>query len=280
MRPIRCIVDMVLLAICNCCLVVAIAFADIRVATLAVYLSDTSPIGRLTISNTDDEAREIDITLRFAYPASDSFGNVSIRFLDIVRATDPSAVEWTTVYPKHFTLGPGEQQVVSIWAQPPTGLAEREYWARALILSRTMRSSGTDENARTMSPTHGIIYRTGIAINYRHGSVETQAVINTAAFTRMKDTLRCLFEAKRKGSAAFLGNVVIRLRDERGVVKKIIERQIAVYESLRRYYDISIEDIAPGRYTAEIELNTKRTGYAEGDIIQAPKVSKLFIVKL
>src|SRR5690349_8343309 len=70
------------------------AIADVRIAPLALYLGDEARTGRIIVENMSDDPKDIEIALRFGYPASDSSGNVSVRMLDSVGTDEPSATGW------------------------------------------------------------------------------------------------------------------------------------------------------------------------------------------
>ena len=110
--------------------------AAVAVSPVAVYISSRDRTGMLTLFNPGTRPEEIQVDFAYGYPTSDADGNVSVSVVDSVPEGDPPAVSWLRAFPRRLVLEPGQRQVMRIMVQPPAGLAEGEYWARALVRSR------------------------------------------------------------------------------------------------------------------------------------------------
>jgi hypothetical protein len=206
----------------------------------------------------------VDIDVRFGYPISDDKGNVTFGFGNPKSELEPSAVGWVEVFPKSFTLQPGESQTVVMTVTPPPALAEGEYWARPVI---TFQPDTKDSDRGTDSPD---VERSQLvlSLNYRHGFVNTGIVVEKISVQQGGRAIRVIVPTTRRGNSAFIGNLVCRLRALDGSVVAQEKREVAVYHSLAHGIDLDVANLKEGYYVAEVELNTDRRGNRDGDIIQ------------
>ena len=251
------------------------AFADVRVAPVALYLSDANRTGRIVVENMSAEPRDIEIDLRFGYPVSDENGDISMRYIDSTVSNEPSAKDWIRAYPRRLTLLPGRQQTIRFAARPPAELPNGEYWVRPIITSRPVeQDKPAGEPDGKVSVYLGVTFKTVISINYRRGKVSTGIEIHNPSTHIRNNRLILLVDLSRTGNAAFLGKIVVRIRDSNGKIREEMNNEIAVYHFLRRRMELNLEGLPRGSYNAEIEVNTDRQALADGDILRAEAVSK------
>jgi fimbrial chaperone protein len=193
-----------------------------------------------------------------------------------ISADDPNASGWVHFYPRRFVLQPGERQTVRIAVRPPSDLSFGEYWARPVIISNPVKhpvSTAEAERSNVLRAGLSTQINTVIALNYRHGDVYTGVEI--AGFTENidADDLSVRVDLTRRGNAAFLGNLILRIRDSNNRVIDELRRDVAVYYDLSRVFTFPRKNLRSGVYTAEVELNTDRqlTG---GYILPARPVRK------
>lgn len=243
--------------------------ADIRVSPVAVYLSDDDLSARVTVQNSGTQTKEVGIDIQFGYPVSDDFGNVSFRFLTPVDASEPSAVEWMRVFPRHFVLAPGESQTMMVIADPPMELPEGEYWARPVLTFQTVNFGETGKTWAQESDALQLV----LSMNFRHGGVRTGVRLHAVTAEADMQNATMIVTLERLGNAAFLGNLICRLRNQNGELLAEGNQELAVYHSLKQRIELGTSGLAEGRYVAEVELNTDRVGNSPGDILPAPLVS-------
>ncbi len=239
------------------------ATAGLTVSPAAVYLNDDMRRGRIHVMNTDSVRRIVRVTMKFGYPASDAEGNISLQFFE-GKQDGQSATGWVSVYPETAGLNPGESQVFVISAEPPGQLATGEYWARPIIYSREAHTPASNNTASD--------FGVALSINYRHGDVGTGVNIDSVTAQANPKAVAMRINLARRGNAAFLGNMVTRIRNKSGRYLSEEKRDIAVYRTLTRVVSFDIASLAHGKYVAEVEFNTARTGNAPGDIIPAQPV--------
>ncbi|MGH7699642.1 MAG: hypothetical protein ACREMJ_03855, partial [Gemmatimonadales bacterium] len=90
-------------------LALAAGAAAIVVAPHHVFIDHRTRSGVLYLYNPGDRPEEISIDLVFGYPASDSAGNVTIRFIEAPPADAPSAADWIRAFPRRAVVAPGQR---------------------------------------------------------------------------------------------------------------------------------------------------------------------------
>jgi hypothetical protein len=234
-----------------------LSYSQVTVAPVTVHLDDHNKNGYILVRNNSNSSPwEVNIEMKFGYPKSDSLGNTFIYFPENVNENDPSAVNWVNFYPRKFIIKPLEEQKIRIAAKPKN-LKEGEFWGRPVITSRAVNTEDT-LNKENIKVGIGLEFKTVIALNYRRGKVSTG--INIENFTgEYKDRKFILFvKLKREGNAAYIGNLILRIFNNKGDKIKQVSQDISVYYDLFKKVEIDYPDLKSGKYTAEVEMNTDR----------------------
>jgi len=108
----------------------------VTVSPTALYITSRNPSALLTLINTGTRPEEIELTIGFGYPVSDSAGVLRVDIVDSGREGDPSLTSFLRVFPRRLVLQPGQRQVVRVMVAMPAGVADGEYWGRVLVKSR------------------------------------------------------------------------------------------------------------------------------------------------
>lgn len=241
----------------------AIQAAAASVSPMAVYLDDRARTGTVTLYNPGSRPEEVDIGFAFGYPTSDEEGNVELTLLDEPGADEPNAVPWMRAFPRRVVLAPGQRQVVRLMVQPPAGLEDGEYWARALVHSRGGQVAieqqqgdvGLQVNVETVVV---------VAVNYRHGAVETGLRVASADALRTDDGVRLMVDLTRTGNASFLGRLLAEVIDADGRVLSSTEDVLAVYRTLRRRVELPVAADVAGPLRVRLRIDTNRADLPEG----------------
>ncbi len=233
------------------------------VSPMAVYLDHRARTGTLTLFNPGTRPEEVQIGFAFGYPTSDIEGNVELQLVEDPDADEPNAVPWMRAFPRRLVLEPGQRQVVRIMAQPPAGLAEGEYWARALIHSRggqvAIEQQQGDVGLQVDVETVVVV-----AVNYRNGSVETGLEIEGASARRSDDTVVGTIDLRRTGNASFLGRILAEVVDADGNVLASTEDVLAVYRGIRRRVELELPGGGEGPLSVRYRLDTERADLPAG----------------
>lgn len=231
--------------------------SQVTVAPVTVHLDDHNKNGYIIVRNNSNSSPwEVNIEMKFGYPKSDSLGNTFIFFPEIVNENDPSAVKWVNFYPRKFILKPYEEQKVRIAAKPKN-LKEGEYWGRPVVSTKVVNLEDT-LSKENISVGIGLEFKTVIALNYRKGKTSTGVKIEK--FTgEYRDNKFVLFaKLNRTGNAAYIGNLVAKIFDNKGQKIKELKQDISVYYELNKKIEVDFANLKSGNYSVEIELNTDR----------------------
>ncbi len=248
------------------------ALASTLIYPHALFMDDQSRSTVLYVQNSGEWPTEIEILLRFGYPASDSLGGVHMELIETPGPGAPSAADWVRALPRRLLVQPGERQAVRLLARPPAELPAGEYWSRVIVTSRDgrpLQTGGADGKIRV-----GLTLetRTIISLSYRRAQVFTGVKLKgfRAAIEDGKVTTQ--IELQRLGNAAFLGRLALDLVDERGAEVAHWDRVIAVYYDLFRRLDFPVQSLAPGRYVLHMNLSTTRQDIPETYVLKAETV--------
>src|ERR1700750_2742488 len=98
----------------------------VTISPTAIYLSSRDRTASFELYNGEDTPAEVELSLAFGYPVSDSLGRVGARLVDSASANEPSAASWIRLFPRRVVLQPRQRQLVRVGAYPPTGISVGE----------------------------------------------------------------------------------------------------------------------------------------------------------
>ncbi len=259
---------------------VADTLAQVHVAPPAVYLDESRTSGRIEVLNSGHRPAEITIDLGYGYPESDSSGNIRMKLFETIPEDAPSATDWIQIYPYQFELQAGMRQTVRFAVFAPDSIAPGEYWSRPIVSARMIpeRLTSTDDEVQARL---NIVQRSILALNYRQGPVHTQPVMDSLQVRKKSGQLEVQTFLRRKGNAACLGNLkvsVVSLRDRENT--RIKSREIAVYRRLSRTIRFPLQELTPGPYRVEVEVNGRREGPHPDAIIPFKPVRRSTVISL
>jgi P pilus assembly chaperone PapD len=236
----------------------ATAAHAVTVSPTAVYISAKSPSALLTLINTGSRPEEIELSIGFGYPVSDSAGVLRVDIVDSAAGGEPSLTSYLRVFPRRLVLQPGQRQVIRVMVTMPAGAGDGEYWGRVLVKSRggeppIEQTQGDVKMHLSLETTFAT------AVFYHKGDVKTSISVPTVSAKRLSDGAELTIDLKRDGNSAFLGRVRAELVDASGKTVADVEDVIAVYRSLRRRFVIrSATPIPTGAYTVRYLVDTER----------------------
>lgn len=245
--------------------------AAVAVSPVAVYIDNRTRTGTLTLFNPGSRPEEIQVDFAYGYPQSDEEGNVSVAVTDSVPEGDPSAVAWMRAFPRRMVLEPGQRQVMRVMVDPPAGLPEGEYWARALVRARggqpPIEEQRGDVTVQVEVETVVIV-----AVNYRNGQVSTGLEVTGASAAAVGDTVRATIDFRRTGNAAYLGRVLAEVLDGQGRPVAAAEEVLAVYKTIRRRLDLALPEGAQGPFRVRFTMDTERDDLPPGGPLPTERV--------
>jgi P pilus assembly chaperone PapD len=250
----------------TCASALAIAYVALPAATAravtvsptAVYISAKSPSALLTLINTGSRPEEIELSIGFGYPVSDSAGVLRVDIVDTAASGEPSLTSYLRVFPRRLVLQPGQRQVVRVMVTMPPGAGDGEYWGRVLVKSRggeppIEQAQGDVKMQLSLETTFAT------AVFYHKGDVKTGIRVPTVTAKRLSDGAELTIDLERDGNSAFLGRVHAELLDASGKTVAEVEDVVAVYRALRRRFLLrSTAPIPAGAYTVRYLVDTER----------------------
>lgn len=248
------------------------AAAQVNIAPVAIYMDDDQTTGRIVVRNSSNKPQELSIDLIFGYPGTNEQGEVVMKTFDKVPVDAPSAGKWVRVYPRHLVLPPQQQQTIRFSARPPAGLPAGEYWIRPTVSTRNVVDIGNGAGDN-ISASINLIKRTILSLNYRRGKVQTGIQINEVTGKTAGNQLQLLAKLERKGNAAYLGDSQIQIFDASGELQHRKKKEIAVYHSQKRKFEVDISGLSPGEYRAEISFDTRERAAKNDAVLPAPLAS-------
>lgn len=242
----------------------------VTVSPMAVYISERSRTGTLTLFNNGTRPEEIELNFAFGYARSDSMGNVRVEFMDSVPPEEPSLVPYLRAFPQRIQLAPGQRQIVRLLVNPPADLPEGEYWGRVLVNSIGGQAP-VEQSLGDVRVNLQIKTVIAVAVNYRHGRVATSVREHAARAELAGETAQLFLDLEREGNAAYLGRVRAELLDTRGAVITRVTEDVAIYRRILWRVDMPLPAELGDRTPAAIRyvVETERPDEADEDILDA-----------
>ncbi len=245
----------------------------VLVAPHALFISHEAQTGEVYLVNQGGTAEEVSVELRYGYPATDSLGNIGIRFVDDPGPDDPSAAGWMRAFPRRARVDPGRRQRVRIQATPPADLPDGEYWTRLVVTSRAVEEpvAAIDSAVRAGVT---IELRTITSVIYRKGDVHTGVRLDGFRSSAVGDSLEAWVQLTREGNGAYLGTIRFELLDTDGTVVRFWATPVAVYVDQNRRFVFPLEGLPGGYYRLRLLVSTARQDIDPQYVLPAPPVER------
>jgi hypothetical protein len=128
--------------------------------------------------------------------------------------------------------------------------------------------------------------RTITSLAYRKGAVRTDVTLDefraaaSADSLADADSLEVWVGLTRDGNAAFLGSVLLELRDDGGEVVRSWVTPVAVYYSALRRFAYDVRDVPEGSYRVRLLVSTDRGDIDPRLILPADPIERVADVEL
>jgi hypothetical protein len=235
-----------------------------------IFIDHRTRTGSLELYNPNEQPAEVSISTLFGYPITDAAGNLTLKTTEAPDSSQPSAAGWIEAYPRRLTLRPMERQRVRLFARPPAGLPDGEYWTRIVVAAKGGQvpvAGLADTSAIQIGLTMEM--RTIIAAFYRKGAVRTGVTLSDLRAAISGDSLVAYARLTRQGNAAFIGTARGRLLDSGGRQVATFATQLGVYYTLEPRFAVRVGSLAPGRYTLYLDVTTDRDDLARSTVLRA-----------
>lgn len=247
----------------------------VLVSPLAIFVDGQARTTEVTLANSGAAPEEVTIDVRYGFPTTDPLTETMVTPTfapESVSASAPSAARFVRVFPRRVVLQPGQTQLVRIFASPPPGLADGEYWARFMATSKQLPDTAKKEIDQ-VGITFAIV--TSIPIWYRKGAVKTSIAIDSLVASATRDTLDARTVLARAGNASWLGTATFTLADAKGRTVREWPVMTAIFPAqYKRRFRWSLEGVPSGAYTLNASLKATRADLRPQDILPAVDVTR------
>jgi P pilus assembly chaperone PapD len=254
-----------------------VATAQVSITPTRLILAPSDRTGDITVLNPTAQPMVVSTRMFYSIYRSDSTGDVR---LDTVRTGDPmerSALEWTRLFPKQFTLQPGEKRVVRVMVTPPNDLGDGEYIARVGI-----RGVPVDRPVSVASDTNAV--KTDVSLNlsysvpvlFRKGKLTTGVAFDVKEIFPRDGRSWVKLGLKTTGNATFRGTLRVTVLDAAG--KIVAKKDHALISEVGYDYPLEIPTLPAGSYTLSMEAITELPGKANESVVKgAPTMKQIAI---
>jgi P pilus assembly chaperone PapD len=236
------------------------SYAQITVAPSYIIINEKIPNGDMYIKNNSNSRVEVNTEVFFGYFESDTAGE-KIFVVKKSGEYSQSAAGWISVYPKKFMLFPEEEKRLRIIARAPKGLPDGEYWSRIKVFTSPVNSNENRKaDSININVKLDINFSFVIPAFYRKGLAKSGVCITDFIKGQNNDNLIFFIHLKREENSAYRGNIILRLRDQSGKIITEKKQETVVYYNIIEKFTCPFNDLLPGIYFAEVELNTDMKG--------------------
>jgi P pilus assembly chaperone PapD len=256
------------------------AIAQLTVIPPRVVLSSTERSGEVEVKNPMNKPVIINVRLHYSVMRTDSLYQA---YRDTVERGTPgerSAVGFLRVFPKQFTLNPGEARRVKVLASPPPEIADGEWMARLEVNGTPVEKPENLEIDTTKLETKlNYTYAYNLPVLFRKGQLETGLEFDAvkAMYTEEKAP-SLILNLGVKGNAAYRGMFIVSIAGANKVVDTTFEQPVVA--EVPYQFPIKLPYLSRGTYTVKVTAATQRRGSIHDVLIKAPATSREFTLTL
>lgn len=249
------------------------ASAQITIAPIMLFLDEQNRFGTILVLNGSDQVQEVSIEFLFGYPVTDEEGNINMVYNDSSMAEKFGISDVVRGFPKSFSLQPGQRQVVRLTIRPKD-FEDGMYWSRIRTTSTPQAPpvGETSDEAITTQITYKFEQVT--TVFYKYGDINLGLEVENITTSQTDQNVAFIADVSRTGNAPFLGSIILRVKDQQGIVVNEKRTSTSIYFDYRQVFEISKDQLPEGTYTAEFEFISERNDVARSDIIQIEPIKE------
>ena len=246
---------------------------QVIISPYVAYADNKEKSTTVFVTNNSLSEQEIQMSLRFGHPVSDSFGNTVMEYPDSTIQNPHDITQYIKIFPKKFFLAPGEQQAVRLTIRLPFDKPAGTYWTRLVTTSRSK------DNIENISDPQfakvKLVLSQVTTLIYKNKKYENSFQIKEITHSINNDNLNLMTSCSIKGDPPFFTDVDIKVFDSGNNL--VLEKQeyYSIYGDFNRKTTLDIERLNPGEYCAEIRFQSNE----RKDIPQSDKPLKDPILK-
>ena len=228
------------------------------------------------LTNPTSQRVEVSTDLGFKLIQSDSLGRITLSEEAQPEGAARSCKGWLKIFPRKFTLAPGESRSARVLILPPDSIPDGEYWGRAIFSSLPAddNPAGDLDSGNIIRTKLRMQITLDIPVIFRKGTMQTGIAVEGVALKDIGEGTLALIDVKRLGNCAYRGTLAAVLRGADGSVIKRVEDQFTTEFALREA--LRFPKLAPGSYSLDVEAVSTKKGGANDAVISAPTVKKTY----
>ena len=249
------------------------ATAQVNVAPNRLIMTSKERSKEISMSNPTNAPMEVETRVVYALLKSDSIGAMKYDSVDLGPTARPSCAEWIKVFPKRFTLQPGEKRNVRVLLSPPGGIADGEYLARMIVSSQPVeRAAPLDLDTTKVATTITTRINLGMPLIYRKGELATGIKFDMLMPTIDPKGIRLLADIEPEGNTTYRGTLFAEIFGADGASVGTTELQVGAELAIRQ--PMILPALKAGNYTLRVDAKPVRKGSAAGTVLPAAVVTR------
>ncbi len=237
--------------------------AQISIYPPASFISNDTRSTELTISNTSNEIREIEMEASFGYIGYDSSGNRKDIYSDTTDRIKFSLAPYIKIFPPKLIIPPKESQIVRIFLRNVPNFEDGTYYTRFSAISNPITKQIDTINNDRVTASISLKTKMVSSIFYQTGNLLTNIDFDFAKLTLDSIYINLFFNVEVSGNSPFWGKMKYKIYDDKG--KELLESEefISFYVQSRKRISIDRNLLPKGKYKIEMVYSTDRSDIPE-----------------
>jgi hypothetical protein len=232
--------------------------AQVSASPSILFIDKNSNTGVLTLNNSSDIDKEIELSCKFGYAKVDTSFQVIIEYKDSINAQKYDIGSSIKFFPQKLVLKSKTEQTVRLLLTNTAKLNEGTYWSRLVVKSKDVEkqidSTFTDE----ISARFVLVTETVNIVFYEKGQVFTNLEFGKHKIVEDSLNYKLAIETERTGNSPYLGSVDVKVYDNLG--KEITNKSARTAQYFNTPFIITLprEKYSAGKYKVELAFTNSR----------------------
>lgn len=221
-------------------------FPQILISPYIVYIDEKNKNGNFIVQNESENIYEVSVKFLFGYPISDSIGQITMKYIENDSTHSYSINNFIRAFPKKFILEPKKRQIIRLTIKAPDTLESGTYWTR-IITSAVPFSDQSDTLSSGITAKIKFVLNQVTTCMYRVNPAESGLKIENYELNYDSTSTTLVLNLKRIGNSPFIGNLLIKILDEKGNIVKDLIDYVPVYFELQKRFVFNYTDFEPNK---------------------------------
>ena len=242
-------------------------YSQILISPYIVYTDEKNKVNNFIVQNESNDNYEVSVSFTFGYPVSDSSGQIVMKYFDNDSSQTYSINDYIRAFPKKFILQPKKRQVIRLTIKAPDTLPSGTYWTR-IVTSAVPYSEHIDTMHRGITARIKFVLNQVTTCLYRVGNAESGVKISDYKINSDTNGTQLIINLERVGNSPFIGNLIFKIKDEKGNVVKEFSEYIPLYFNLMKKIQIDRSNFEKGKkyFINVTAVNTEKEDIPESTL--------------